>query len=923
MSVNLSNPPVRIGLLVSAAVLVSVHVGARAQTATLRGTVKDVATGTPISAASVYVIGTAWGATTDLDGNFVIANLTPGSYDVRVAGEGFVTNVAKGVTVAAGESLVRDFTLEVASGDTYTIEDVVVSADRVLSSELSLLSARQQAITIGDAISAEQISKSPDATSGDALKRVTGLSVVDNKYVFVRGVTDRYNATTLNGVSMTSTDTNVDRKSFAFDLIPSSLLSNSIVVKTATPDLPGDFSGGLVQVNTLEFPPERVIHLDVSTGQDNLATGKAAFSAQGGSRDWMGKDDGSRTQEEVRANYKGTALAQHLKNNWGLVPIKTPRNESYGFSYGDQFNIANHELGLVGALTYKSGHDTEDFSEVTTPGSVATVVGGKRYRYDVLWGGLVNLNFKLTDNHRFSFKNNYIRSAKQTVTEATGKPATGDSLKNQSAEWNERTLYLGQLGGNHKFRFFKGKPIELEWKGFYSKTMAKEPDRKSVDYQPHPWIADIWILHENYRIWSDLDEQSEGASADFKFQIRRTKAKAGAFYSVRERQFSVDAWYTDRAFLNTKYASLCTLPPDQIFAPENYGVDEEGKEKFRFVPWTDLTGEYNARQHIFAYYGMVDAPFEVVNQRFRTVAGVRVENSDEKVYTKLLVWDPANGEPFDPHLDDVDFLPSVNLTYLVSDIANLRLAYYRSVNRPEFREMSNVKYFDFQRLRNVRGAPGLQRAQIENYDIRFEIFPGVDQVIAASVFRKNLKNAIEEQLLAAPDRYVQTWFNSRSGKNEGFELELRKPLGFLFWEYLNNIVLGANYTRIYSHVEFEDPPRSGNFSKRPLQGQAPWMVNVSLVFTEPKIGTTFSVLYNRFGRRLDGVADSREEDIYQEGSDLIDLAVTQRIFGAAKVKFAVKNLTGKDEVYTWGSVRRTQERVSTGTTYSLSLSYAF
>jgi len=910
-------------IFATVAVLISASQAARAETAVFRGTVRNTATGAAISAASVYILGTSWGATTDLDGNFVIENVTPGAYDVRIAAEGFVTNVVKSVTVTAGETPGRDFTLEMLTSDAYTMEDVVVSAERILSSELSLFTARQQAITIGDAISGEQISKSPDQNSGDALKRVTGLSVVDNKYVFVRGVTDRYNATELNGISVTSTDTDVDRKSFAFDLIPSYLLSNTIVVKTATPDLPGDFSGGLVQVNTLEFPSERALRLEIGTAQNALSTGKAARAGQGGSRDWLGKDDGSRTQDAARAKYSGTALAQNLTNNWGLVNIEAPRAESYALSYGDHFDLGQKLIGLLGALTYKTGRQISEFVEQTSPGSVTTEIKGNRYRYDVTWGGLLNLNFKLSDNHKFSVKNNYFRSAKELVSEATGKPASADSLKNQTIEWNERTLYVGQFGGNHKIRFIGRNPLEADWSTFYSNTRASEPDRKNIDYQPHAWIDSIWILGENYRTWSDLKEESEGINADLTYEVGRAKFKAGTAYSVREREFSVDAWYTDRAFVDPKYTLIAILPPEEIFAPENYGVDEEGNEKFRFVPWTDLTGEYTAKHDLFSYYGMINAPFKVIGQRFRSVAGFRAEHSDQKVYTTLLVADPTEEPETSARVDEVDILPSFNLTYLVTDLMNLRLAYYQSVNRPEFREMSNVKYFDFQRLRNVKGQPGLKRAEIENYDVRLEFFPDVGDVLAGSFFYKTLKNAIEEELIANPDRFAQTWFNSEKGRNYGFELELRKSMGFLFWKYLNNFVVGANYTRVYSFVEFADPPKSGNVSERPLQGQAPWTVNASLAFSEPTLGTTLSILYNRFGRRLDGVGDSRELDVYEEGSDLIDVALTQEIPGGAKLKFSVRNLTGGDELYTWGSTKRMQERIRKGTTYGLSLSYTF
>jgi hypothetical protein len=912
-------------LSVSAAIVLAAA-SAFGQTGSVSGVVRDASSGKPLVGANVSVVAAPFGATTDLDGKFAIAGLEPGVYDIRVFYLGYEVRTFARIAVEPGETTNLDADLSPPSSDgagTFEIEELRVTAERVLSTTTAVLSERMNAATIGDAISAEQISKSADQTSGDALKRVTGLSVVDNKYVFVRGVTDRYNATTLNGISVTSTDTEVDRKSFAFDLIPASLLSNTVVVKTATPELPGDFSGGLVQVNTLEFPTERVFRLEIGSSQNDLTTGKPALASQGGSRDWLGKDDGSRTQDPVRQQYDGTALAQNLTNNWGLIGITAPRNESYSLSYGDRFDFGLKEIGLLSALTYKSASQTSDYTEITDPGSVATEVNGTSYRTDVIWGGLVNLNLKLDGNNKLSLKNNFIRSAKSEVSSSTGTTASGDSLLNQTNEWNERTLYVGQLGGNHKIPFVGPERLEATWSGFYSTTKAKEPDRKNIDYHPHAWVDSIWILAENHRTWSELDEESGGANLDLKYEIGRSKLKAGASYAVRERGFSVEAWFTDRAYTDVAYSSLAILPPNEIFAPENYGYDEDGNLKFLFSPWTDLTGEYDAKHDLFCYYGMIDAPFSVLGQRFRAVGGARVEHSDQKVNTTVLVSDTSEDPASEARIDEVDVLPSLNLTYLVTDLMNLRLAYYQSVNRPEFREMSNVKYFDFQRLRNVQGQPGLERAEIENFDVRLEFFPEIGEVIAASYFHKTLTNAIEEQLLANPDRFVQSWFNSQKGKNYGYEVEVRKAMGFLFWNYLDNLVLGANYTRVYSSVEYEDPPKSGNYSERPLQGQAPWMVNASLTFSEPKLGTTLSVLYNRFGRRLDGVGDARELDIYEESSDLIDVAVTQDIPGGVKFKFSVRNLTGEDDVFTWGSSTRLQERISLGTTYGLSLSYIF
>ncbi len=211
----------------------------------------DEETGEELVGANILLVGTTRGGTTDIDGKFSLHGVSVGTYDVRFTYVGYAARIVRGVQVTQAGPVALEITL---TPEQFETEEVVVTAERLLSTESAILANRQKAMSIGDGLSAEQIKKAPDATSGDALKRVTGLTIVDNKFVYVRGVTDRYNGTMLNGVPVTSTDTDVDRKSFAFDMIPANLLENTIVVKTATPDLPGDFSGGMVQVNTLDFP---------------------------------------------------------------------------------------------------------------------------------------------------------------------------------------------------------------------------------------------------------------------------------------------------------------------------------------------------------------------------------------------------------------------------------------------------------------------------------------------------------------------------------------------------------------------------------------------------------------------------------------------------------------------------------------------
>jgi outer membrane receptor protein involved in Fe transport len=889
-----------------------------AQTGSLYGRIYDEKTGGELTGASVLLIGTTFGASTDLDGKYSIQNIPVGKYEVRISFAGYNTKTVTDVEIKPGESLKLDVSLTAVGAEAYVIEDMVVSAERVLSTAAAVLADRKKSAVIGDAISADQISKSADGTSGDALKRVTGLSVVDEKFVFVRGVTDRYNGTSLNGVTVTSTDTDVDKKSFSFDMIPASLLSNSVVVKTATPDLPGDFSGGLVQVNTLDFPANRVIKLSLSSSRNSDVTGERILASLGGGKDYLGYDDGSRALPDGAdldcSNCN--SIVSELPNNWRMRGKKAPLNGSYGVTYGDRFNIGEDELGVIGSFQYKNKYNKADFSEKPT---FTSFFDGTRYKRSILWGGLLNLNYKPSALHKLSFKNNYIQTGEEKVNIAEGLPETGEWTKRYTIEWDERSLYLTQLSGEHKLQPLRD--LEIQWKGFLSKSEAREPDKKSVEFELAG--GGVYALKDsNIRSWSELKEDSRGLDVDFTMPIGDRKLKFGALTEKRDRDFTMKAFATTTRNLDFReYWHLPILPLETIFDSENYGRD-----KFTFEPTTDFTGDYDAEHRLTAAYAMLDYPFELFRQRFRFVGGVRIEDSDQKVNT---VDDPGKPQPlpFQARVDKTDFLPSLNFTYAINNSTNLRIAHSHSVNRPEFREMANVFFYDFDRIQNVVGNPNLARALIRNYDVRLELFPDIGEVLAVSYFYKDIRQAIEEKLLPAPDRYTRTWFNSPKGSNRGYEIEARKSFGFIH-DYLSNFSVTGNYTQVWSEIEYRHVdtdvyPHVISTKTRDMQGQSPWMVNLSFMFTEPTLGTTFNLLYNKIGRRLDAVMDDRDDDIYEEPYGVVDMAVTQKLPWNAEAKFTVKNLNSTDKEYTRGPDGEQYSLISAAKVYSFSLSLNF
>ncbi len=880
-------------------------------TGTIAGRVWDESTGEELVGANILIVGSTRGGTTDISGGFSLRAIPFGTYDLRVTFVGYATKIVKGIQVAATSPVALQITLK---AEQFEAEEVVVTAERVLSSEAAILSTRKKAMSIGDGLSAEQIKRTPDATSGDALKRVTGLTIVDNKFVYVRGVTDRYNGTMLNGVPVTSTDTDVDRKSFAFDMIPANLLENTVVVKTATPDLPGDFSGGMVQVNTLDFPSKRVFRIGLSSTYNSVTTGQEFRGSQGGASDWTGMDDGSRGLPAGT----GAQLASSLPNSWGARQQSAPVNGAFNLSYGDRLQIGDDEAGAVAALSYANSYSTQEFREAPTyvyGGLPVFQFSGNSYTRNVLWTGLLDLNYKLAANHKFSMRNSYNQSAQDNVAVSSGTNIAGSLSRRQSISWDQRSLYLLQISGDHALPALGG--VEATWKMFSSSSRAEEPDRKQLEYTEGS--DNDFSLGENYRTWSKLNERTRGATVDLSLGLPTLKLKAGATVERKERAFGIRAFSTLPG-RDPRYFSLVLLPADRIFAAENFGAG-----KFQFLEASTFTGAYDGDQRLNGYYAMADVDFAVAGTSVRINGGARLENFEEHVTSPAAIDDPTLNTTT---LQATDVLPSMNIKISPFDAFNIRLAHYQSVNRPEFRELANVLYLDFKTDQNTIGNPFLQRAYVHNNDIRAEYFPGAGEVIAISYFHKTMSNAIEERLLAAPDRYVKTWFNSPSARNAGWEFEARLSLGHLAG-MLDNVTIMANYTTVRSDVEYTDArtDATGNVIRttatRMMQGQAPWTLNLGVYYTHPSLGTNASIMLNKQGRRLSAVGDVRDYDVYEEPRDMVDISVSQPLFGFLEAKLSAKNVFNKERILTSGEERVPFAYWSQGSSYTLAMSLNF
>ncbi len=892
----------------------------------ITGKIIDSVTGDEIVGANIMIEGTNIGAATDLEGRFRITNVEPGTYSLLISYISYSKTVIRDIAVIAGQTTRIEATL---IPEAISVEEIVVVDRMDLSYESALLNQKKKSSNISDGISSEQIKRSPDATTGDALKRVTGVTLVDNKFIFVRGTSERYSNAQLNNTSLASSEP--EKKSFAFDLLPSNLLDNTIILKSFTPDLAGDFAGGTVQVNTIDFPDKLKLNVSYGTSYTPNSSLKSFNTYSGGRNDFWGVDDGTRAIPSSFPDNLNNAglnreeinnLAKDFKNVWQPSSRKAPLNNNFSVSFGDGASLLGQNFGFITALSFRNSYKTEDLerNEYESSGEPRYAFTGTQSTYSTLWGGLFNVSYKISDLHKLSIKNTYSHSSDDETSVLNGAQySDAGKEQNQTAlRYLEREVYSGQLVGEHAFPIINN--LKLEWRAFTSYSRRDEPDYRRIIYgrdigSNDPFAANLGFqpnLKNGGRFFSHLTDRNKGAALDFTLPVSKLRFKYGAIYEEKNRSFdsrliSVIINASGNGFTDF---NLLYLPLDKIFEPENFK-----RNGFSIGEYQNGTNTYKAGQELFASYLMGEVPFRLFSEDFIFIGGARLENSTQTINS----FDLSGLIPIYSELKKVDILPSANLIYKLNNLTNLRLAYSQTVNRPELRELAPFSYFDFVTQTSLTGNPNLQRALIKNYDFRYEIYPSVGELFSVSTFYKTISDAIEKVVIAGVSLGAErTFLNSDKATIYGFELEGRLSLRHL-GGYFENFALNANYSWIKSTVEVKSTETTFARDNRPLQGQSPYVINLGLLFIEPTIGTSFNILYNRIGERIIEVSTLYEEDIIEETRDIIDLVVTQPIFSNFELKLTIRDLLGEDQIFRQGDKK---SRINSRDT-NISLGFAF
>jgi hypothetical protein len=887
------------------------------QSTRFEGLVLSLNSGMPIAGARVFVKGTETSSVTDVNGRFVV--LISDRKDAGDSGEAEIAVVHPDYTSITARVSALEKAVVRLTPAALALEDVVISAPHIRGSEASFAALRRESLAVNDVVGAEQMSRSGDSHAAAALRRVTGLTLLDGKYVYVRGLGDRYSSITLNGSFLPSPEPT--RRVVPLDIFPAGVLEGVVVQKTFTPDMPGEFGGGTLRLRTRRPPDESRARVSLST---EFSASGPRLSARGGGRDWTGLDDGTRAlPESIRRSDRGPieqgasysaaeveALGESLPNRYAVSRNDSPSwidEVPFGASgeWGTTLTLGKWSLG--GYLSGLYGRKIDDGTRTlktynASGGKLDSLDKDLKYlsttrNYNV--GALEQISLGFKENQRIELVSLLTRKTSDRIQIKEGSTGGGDdTIRTTSLGWDERELFFNQVSGSHTFL----EKIQLDWR--YSQSDARNyvPDSRVYRYELR---GSDWLLSNradgNSRSYTSLIDRSEDWGADFRLDfvdepdwIWNYQLGLSSFY--KRRSFAMRRFYFRAPdFLDS---SIRQRPPEEIFTPENIAP-----EQFSVVETTRNTDTYVARNIIDAQYMMSTLSWK---DRVSLVVGARVEHSRQEVLTFSL--HDADANPESALLQGINVLPAVNLTLRFSEWLQLRGAWSQTVSRPDFRELSTASYFDDRLDMEVQGYSKLQNSELENLDARVELYGSFGSRFSLGGFRKNIRQPIERILLnVAGNENKVSYRNSKRAENMGYEVEFALNMGSLAPRWGRFVEISGNYSRITSEIELDLDDIANQVSltseKRALQGVSPYALNLALQFDLEGIGFQSSLVYNEIGSRITQLGTNGMPDVFEDPRQTLDLVLMQELGNHMKVTARVSNVLGE------GSTTRQDGRV--------------
>lgn len=883
-----------------------------AQTGSIEGTVTDKELNNqPLPFADVIVKGTNTGTSTDLDGKYNFRNLAPGLYTIAFSFIGYETQEVANVEVFENKKIIIDVSL--SSGET-TLDNVVIRVAKRTNTESAVLLEVKEAKQIVSAISAEQIQKSTDSNAAEAIQRVPGVTIVEGKFVMIRGLSERYNNTLINNAFAPSTE--VDRRTFSFDLIPANTLDKMVIHKTGAAYLPGDFAGGVIKLSTSENFSEFTT-LSFDFGYRANTTFQDYFQSEGSSTDFLGFDNGFRQlpsnfpsqASDLFDNQVSTQAAATLPNNFNPTRSSSFLDTSIGFGMGRKIKLSNDAtLKTVNALSYSNSflnYDMQNNKYFALTGDqerpqVWSTFNDRVYTNKVRMTLMSNWIYSWDAKNTIKFKNLFNQIGENQTILREGfdfQQREGDLLNNYLLGYSSRSIYSGQFEGKH----FLGDNQTLEWLAGSNFIIDQEPDLRRfrtfrrIDSPQDPFTMidpPSSNLFDTGRFYGELSEFSINNGVNYTYELKRETAEEDFASIILKTGYYTD--YRTRDF-NTRYVSflvpgyvtqdrkqeLTQLPLTDIFSPENVNAVDGWVLREGTTP----RDQYSASNFLMAGYAYAEVPLG----KFDLTGGIRLEHN-------ILQLDGNTGSaPLTVNQPITSVLPSFNAGYNINKKTVYRLAYSRTVNRPEFREIAPFLFYDFELDAEKIGNENLTTATIDNFDMRYEFYPNKGETISLGAFYKHFDNPIETISPIVSEQRRFTYINSDNAYIYGAELELRKS--FHDWSknpILSKLSTNLNASYIFSRVDLGDSALSEQGEeiqeqKRALQGQSPYIVNLALNYEDKERDFMVNVVYNRFGDRIFSVGNTAWRTIYELSRDQVDLNISKTI-GKVTYRFSVTDL---------------------------------
>ena len=829
---------------------------------------------------------------------------------------------------AANEELILDVLLE-ETGKKLT--DVVVSATRSTNkgaTDNALIAFQKNTNTVASVISAESIKRSPDRNTAEILKRTPGASIQEGKYIIVRGLADRYNQAMLNGILLTSTE--ADRKTFSFDLFPSQIIDNIIINKAFVPELPGEWAGGLIQVNTKDVPSKNFFNIQIGTSANTQVTGKDFLKDVGGKTDWLGIDDGTRSLPAgytTKSNFDTsslaakTALGKSMPNNWAPILTTAKPNVSLQMNGGFAGTLWGKKIGGIIGINYANAYRIQDNTNnqngiTDEKFNPITALNDVKYIQDINMGAIAGVSMFLNPLNKISYKAIVNVKTSNAYNARTGQDYTRqDSLRGNEFIFGQNVFFTNQLNGEHSI----SQKLKFNWFGAFNILDAYTPDQRRIMYTKRVDGNEGYVLNisntlsqqSGSRIFQILSDYIYTGGGDVTWKVRQQTIKAGYMIQVKDRLYDAQLF---AIYMPVDNAALRAQNASTAFSPENFGNGSDNK--FGFNAIQNRNFRYLANTILNAGYLQFD---NKVTEGIRVVWGLRVEDFDQLVGS-VKKWDPRH-----TYSKVTDYLPGMNATFKLTQKSNIRATASQTVIRPELRELSALNIYDFELNASVSGNPSLKRTKITNTDVRYELYPSAGEIFTVGVFYKNFENPIESIFQeGAGGSSLFSFQNVSKATAFGFEIEGRKKLSKRF-------TLQANGSYINSKIN----DAALNVS-RSLQGQSPYLINTGILYDIVEKGFNTTLLFNQVGKRIYLVGDIQagagSPDVYENPRALIDFQVSKKFAdNKAEVKFTISDLLNQRQIFYQNNNSNTDYSTTTdairlsrkfGTSFGVTLNYS-